>query len=383
MNLTLRASYGSSGNSEVGDVSVPAGGWYAAKDLYGFGWNYNSQPGMAYEQMGNNDLKWERTKKFNIGLDATLFGRFNLEFDYYVHNTTDMVFAVPASYAMGLTSYYKNIGELQNKGIEFTLGVNILKNKDWNWNVTLTGSHNKNVVKKLSTDMPIEGTYQTTEVGYPIYQFKMKEYAGVDSETGEPMWYLNETGSETTKDYNAAAKRYVGDANPSFLGSFTNNLNWKGIDFSFQLNYSFGRKIYGNSLRYDEQIGGSFGQNFTQYVYDNRWKQPGDITDVPRLNAGYGLGTESTLANSHSSRYLMDGNYVKLRNITLGYTFPSEWTEKFYVSRLRVYVQADNLYTWGCKNYRGFDPSSVGANGVQWWNFPQSRNVVFGVNVSF
>ncbi len=231
--------------------------------------------------------------------------------------------------------------------------------------------------------MPIEGTYQITEVGYPIYQFKMKEYAGVDSETGEAMWYLNETGSETTKDYNAAAKRYVGDANPSFLGSFTNNLNWKGIDFSFQLNYSFGRKIYGNSLRYDEQIGGSFGENFTQYVYDNRWKQPGDITDVPRLNVGYGLGTESTLANSHSSRFLMDGNYVKLRNITLGYTFPSEWTEKFYVSRLRVYVQADNLYTWGCKNYRGFDPSSVGANGVQWWNFPQSRNVVFGVNVSF
>ena len=375
-NLTLRASYGSSGNSEVGDVSVPAGGWYAAKDLYGFGWNYNSQPGMAYEQMGNNDLKWERTKKFNIGLDATLFGRFNLEFDYYVHNTTDMVFAVPASYAMGLTSYYKNIGELQNKGIEFTLGVNILKNKDWNWNVTLTGSHNKNVVKKLSTDMPIEGTYQTTEVGYPIYQFKMKEYAGVDSETGEPMWYLNETGSETTKDYNAAAKRYVGDANPSFLGSFTNNLNWKGIDFSFQLNYSFGRKIYGNSLRYDEQIGGSFGQNFTEYVYENHWKQPGDITSVPRLEA-FGA------AGKHSSQFLMNGNYLKLRNITLGYTFPTELTEKFYVTRLRVYVQADNLYTWGASNYRGFDPASVGADGVQWWNFPQSRNVVFGVNVSF
>ncbi len=369
-NLTIRASYGSSGNSEVG------GSWYAAKDLYGFGWNYNSQPGMAYEQMGNNDLKWERTKKFNVGLDATLFNRFNLEFDYYVHNTTDMVFAVPASYAMGLTSYYKNIGELQNKGIEFTLGINILKNKDWNWNVSITGSHNKNVVKKLSTDMPIEGTYQTTEVGYPIYQFKMKEYAGVDSETGEPMWYLNETGSETTKDYNAAAKRYVGDANPSFFGSFTNNLNWKGIDFSFQLNYSFGRKIYGNSLRYDEQIGGSYGENFTEYVYENHWKQPGDITSVPRLEA-FGA------AGKHSSQFLMNGNYLKLRNITLGYTFPTELTEKFYVTRLRVYVQADNLYTWGASNYRGFDPASVGANGVQWWNFPQSRNVVFGVNVSF
>ncbi|MBQ9230313.1 MAG: TonB-dependent receptor [Prevotella sp.] len=376
-NLTIRASYGSSGNSEVGNS------WYASKDLYGFGWNYNSQPGMAYEQMGNDDLKWERTKKFNIGFDATLFKRFNIEFDYYVHNTTDMVFAVPASYAMGLTSFYKNIGELQNKGIEFTIGANIIKNKDWNWNVSFTGSHNKNEVKKLSTDMPIEGTYQITEVGRPIYQFKMKEYAGVDPQTGDALWYLNEEGDETTTNYNAAAKRYVGDANPSFYGAFTNNLNWKGIDFSFQLNYSFGRKIYGNNLRYDEQIGGSFGENFTEYVYENRWQKPGDITDVPRLNVGYGLGTESSLANSASSRFLMNGNYVKLRNITLGYTFPSSLTEKIYISRLRVYVQADNLYTWGASDYRGLDPASVGANGVQWWNFPQSRNVVFGLNVSF
>jgi TonB-linked SusC/RagA family outer membrane protein len=376
-NLTFRASYGSSGNSEVG------GSWYAAKDLYGFGWNYNSQPGMAYEQMGNEDLKWERTNKFNVGIDATIFKRINIEFDYYHHKTTDMVFAVPASYAMGLTSFYKNIGELVNQGIEFTIGASIIKNKDWNWNVSLTGSHNKNEVKKLSTDYPIEATYQTTEVGYPIYQFKMKEYAGVDPETGNALWYLNEEGNETTTDYNKAAKRYLGDANPSFYGAFTNNLSWKGIDFSFQLNYSFGRKIYGSNLRYDEQLGGSFGQNFTQYVYENRWQKPGDITDVPRINVGYGLETETTLAGSHSSRFLMNGNYVKLRNITLGYTFPTSLTEKFYVSKLRVYVQADNLYTWGASNYRGLDPSSVGADGVQWWNYPQSRNVVFGVNVSF
>ena len=382
-NLTIRASYGSSGNSEVGDVSYPAGGWYAYKDLYGFGWNYNSQPGMAYEQIGNDDLKWERTKKFNIGLDATIFKRFNIEFDYYVHNTTDMVFAVPTSYGLGLTSVYKNIGELQNKGIEFTIGANIIKNEDWNWNVSLTGSHNKNEVKKLSTDQPIESTYQITEVGRPIYQFKMKEYAGVDPETGNPLWYLNETGNETTTSYNKAAKRYVGDANPSFYGAFTNNLTWKGIDFSFQLNYSFGRKIYGSNLRYDEQIGGSYGENFTEYVYENRWQKPGDVTDVPRLSVGYGLGSESTYAASHSSRFLMSGNYLKLRNITLGYTFPSALTEKIYISRLRVYVQADNLYTWGASDYRGLDPASVGANGVQWWNFPQSRNVVFGLNVSF
>ena len=369
-NLTLRASYGTSGNSEVG------GSWYAAKDLYGFGWNYNSQPGMAYEQMGNDDLKWERTKKFNVGIDATLFGRFSLEFDYYNHKTTDMVFAVPASYAMGLTSFYQNIGELSNKGIEFTIGASIIKNKDMNWNVSFSGSHNKNNVEKLSTDLPLEGNTQITEVGRPIYQFKMKEYAGVDPQTGSPLYYLNETGDETTDNYNKAAKRYLGDANPKFFGAFTNNFNWKGIDFSFQLNYSFGRKIYGNHLRYDEQIGGSFGENFTEYVYKNRWRKPGDITDVPRLESFGESG-------KHSSRYLMNGNYVKLRNITLGYTLPTELTEKAYFSRLRIYVQADNILTWAASNYRGFDPASVGADGVQWWNFPQSRNIVFGVNVSF
>ena len=369
-NLTLRASYGTSGNSEVG------GSWYAAKDLFGFGYNYNGQPSMAYEQIGNENLKWERTAKFNIGFDMTLLKRFNIEFDYYVHNTTDMVFAVPTSYAMGMSSFYKNIGELQNKGIEFTIGANIIKNNDLSWNVSFSGSHNKNEVKKLSTDLPIEGNYQTTEVGYPIYQYKMKEYAGVDPETGNPLWYLNETGDETTSNYNKAAKRYLGDANPSFYGAFTNNLNWKGFDFSFQLNYSFGRKIYGNHLRYDEQIGGSYGENFTEYVYKNRWQKPGDVTDVPRLVA---FGN----AGKHSSQFLMNGNYVKLRNITLGYTLPSELTEKFYVSRLRIYAQADNLYTWGASNYRGFDPASVGANGVQWWNFPNPRNIVFGANVSF
>ena len=374
-NLTLRASYGTSGNSEVG------ASWYAAKDLFGFGYNYANIPGMSHEQFGNDDLKWERTAKFNIGFDATLLNRFNIEFDYYSHRTKDMVFAVPTSFVTGLGSYYKNIGELENKGFELTLGAKIIENKDLSWNASLTLSHNKNKVVKLSTDDPIESTYTIVEVGRPIYQFKMKEYAGVDPETGDPLWYLNEEGDETTDNYNKAAKRYLGDANPKVFGSFTSNLAWKGFDFSFQLNYSFGRKIYGSHLRYDEQIGNSFGESFSEYVYKYRWQKPGDITDVPALNAEYIL--VGTRASQHSSRFLMNGNYVKLRNITLGYTLPSEITEKFYVSRLRVYVQSDNIYTWGCKNYRGFDPASVGADGIQWWNYPQPRNIVFGANVSF
>lgn len=374
-NLTLRASYGTSGNSEVG------ASWFASQDLFGFGYNYAGVPGSAHEQFGNEDLKWERTAKFNVGFDATLFKRLNIEFDYYNHRTKDMVFAVPTSFVTGLGSYYKNVGELENKGIEITVGAKLIENNAFTWNVSLTASHNKNKVIKLSTDDPIEGTYQITEQGRPIYQFKMKEYAGVDPETGNPRWYLNETGDELTENYNKAAKRYLGDANPDLEGSFTSSMTWKGFDFSFQLNYSLGRKIYGNNLRYDEQIGGSFGENFSEYVYKNRWQKPGDITDVPRLDAEYILIGSS--ANNASSRFLMDGDYLKVRNITLGYTLPAKLTEKAYISRLRLFMQADNILCFAKGNYRGFDPSGIGANGVQWWNFPNPRNIVFGVNVSF
>lgn len=369
-NLTFRISYGTSGNSEVGNS------WYAAKDLFGFGYNYNGIPGMAREQFGNDDLKWEKTGKFNVGLDVTFLNRFTVELDYYNHLTSDMVFAVPTSFVTGLDEYYQNVGELSNRGFEATLRTIIFNKKDLKWNVSISASHNKNEVKKLSTDLPIESTYQITEVGYPIYQFKMKEFAGVDPETGSPMWYLNEEGDETTTNWNKAKKRYVGDANPKWFGAISSNLEYKNFDFSFQFNYSLGGKIYGNSLRYDEHTGASVGENFTKYVYDNRWQKPGDVTDVPKLEF-YGS------SNKHSTQFLMSGNYLKLRSIVLGYSLPSELTKKFYVSRLRFYVQADNLFVLTAKNYRGFDPSSVGADGVQWWNYPSPRNVVFGVNVDF
>ena len=370
-NLTIRTSYGTSGNQEVGDS------WYASRNLFGFGYNYNNLPGSAHDQFGNPDLKWEQTNKFNIGLDITLFNRINIELDYYNHRTKDMVFAVPVSMTTGLASYYRNIGELSNKGFEASLGAQIIKTKDWEWNVNLTGSFNKNKVEKLSTDAPIEGSIQTTQVGYPIYQFKMKEYAGVDPETGEAMWYLNEEGDETTKNYNQAAKRYLGSPNPDLAGSIGTTLKWKDLDLSVQMNYSLGGKIYGDNLRYDEQIGSAFYENYNMYVYENRWRKPGDITDVPRLT------TDGGYENSASSRFLMDGDYLKIRSITLGYTLPQSILNKTFIRSCRVFMNAENLYTFCAKNYRGFDPTGIGANGVQWWNYPLPRSVMFGVTLGF
>ena len=376
-DLTIRASYGTTGNQDVGDhTDADYLSWIVARDVFGFGYNYNNTPGSAHEQFGNPDLKWEKTAKFNVGIDALLFDRINLTLDYYNHKTTDMVFAVPVSYLTGLSSYYKNIGELSNEGFEFSLGANIIRNKDWNWQLTLTGSTNKNKVVKLSTDQPIEGTYDIIEVGRPLYTFKMKEFAGVDPQTGDALWYKGTEGTETTNNYNEAGKRYVGDANPDFFGSIQNTLRWKGLDFSFQFNYSLGGKIYGNNLRYDENNGSSFYEGFTNYVYEHRWQNPGDITDVPALNTDKG-------SNKHSTQYLMSRSYLKLRSLSLGYTFPKEWIKNLYLSNARIFVNAENLYTWTASDYRGFDPSGVGADGVQWWNYPLSRSIVFGLTLGF
>jgi hypothetical protein len=325
--------------------------------------------------MGNDDLTWETTRKFNVGIDFTLFDRVNVGVDYYNHETSDMVFAVPLSYTTGIGTIYKNIGKLGNTGFEFSVNANVLKTKNWNWNLSWTGSTNKNKVKKLSTDYPIEGTYQITEVGKPIYQFYMKEYAGVDPETGKALFYLNETGDETTTNYNKAAKRYVGDANPKFFGSLSSNLTAYGFDFGLQLNYSTGAKIYGNSLRYDAQSGSSFYENYIQYVYDNRWTHEGQITDVPRMD------TDGSYANKHSSRFLMDGDYLKIQSLTFGYTLPRQLVSRIGLSKVRVYFEGENLYTFTASNYIGYDPASVGANGVQWWNYPQARSFVFGLNI--
>ncbi len=377
-DLTFRASYGTTGNQDVGDhTDADYLSWIVARDVFGYGYNYNGKPGSAHEQFGNSDLKWEKTGKFNVGVDATFLDRIFLTFDYYYHKTTDMVFAVPLSFLTGMSDYYKNIGSLENKGIEFSLGANIIKNKNFTWNMTITGSHNKNKVIQLSTDDPIETSTGITEAGRPLYSFKMREWAGVNPDNGHALWYKNAEGDETTENYNEATKRYVGDANPSFFGSIQNTLKWKGIDFSFQFNYSLGGKIYGNSLRYDEQIGGSFYENYTEYVYNNRWQKPGDITDVPRLS------TEDNYANQPSSRFLMSRNYLKLRSLSLGYTLPKSLLRKVYIDNARIFVNAENLYTWTAKNYRGFDPAGVGADGNQWWNYPLARSIVFGLTLGF
>ncbi|MGE4586024.1 MAG: SusC/RagA family TonB-linked outer membrane protein [Mangrovibacterium sp.] len=365
-NLTFRTSYGTTGNQDVD--------WYQAMGLYGFGYNYRNNPGMVPTQIANPELQWEQTNKFNVGMEIGLFNRFSADIDFYIDKTTDMLFEVPLSRATGFSSVMQNVGEMKNKGIEAMLSYRALDLPKIKWDVSLNITHNKNEIVKLSTDEPIEGTYTIREAGHPYYTFKMKEYAGVDSETGDQLWYKGTEGTETTSDYNEAGKRYMGEADPKVYGGLTNTFRIYDFDLSFQLNYSFGGKLYNSAARYDENINNPWG-NTTKYVYDNMWRESGDVTDVPA--PVYGAVT------SHSSRFLMDGDFIKLKTIQLGYTLPANSLENIGIKSLRVFLTGDNVFTWALSDsFRGLDPE-VGEDGIIWWNYPISRKFMVGVNVKF
>ena len=383
-NMTVRASYGTTGNQEVGQNTFANGegstsAWYSARNLYGFGTNYNGQPGSYHMQTGNPDLKWEQTNKFNVGIDLTLFNRVDLTVEYYNHVTSDMVFAVPTSLTTGLGETYQNLGELTNKGWEFQSTIGLIRNNKLTWDLTLNAAYNENEMTKMASSGAIVSGQQIIEVGYPIYEFYQQEWAGVDPQTGEGLWYLNETGTETTKDYNQAAKRHLGCASPKWQGSISSSLKWNGFDLSVQFNYATGGKIYGNCLRYDEQSGASWMDTFTNYVYENRWKSPQEPGNglVPKMTAA------STSWNKASSRFLMDGDYFKFKNLTVGYSIPKKLLKKAYLNNARVYFTGENLFTTSAKNYRGTDPASVNAAGTMWWNYPQPRIFTFGLSVGF
>ena len=366
-NATLRASYGTVGNQDID--------WYAARGFYGSGYNYNQMPGMIPVSISNQELTWEVSKKFDVGFDLSLWHRLHFTFDFYNEITSDALFQVPLSMTTGMTETYQNIGKIRNHGIEFSVNASILQTKDWTWSAYANLTWNENEVVKLSTDEPIENTYQIIEEGRPYTQFKMKEYAGVDRETGKPLWYLNETGDETTSDYNAAAKRYVGDADPDVLGGFGTNLRWKDIDFGLSFNYRLGGKVFDSGAAFT-----GFGMAFRTPLEDvalNSWTEENKDAKYPQY-----IYKDPYNATSTSSRFLYSGNYLRISNLTLGYTLPKKWTEKVLIQRLRAYISVDNLYTFTASDFVGYNPETS-ANGVIAWQYPATRTFIGGIQLTF
>ena len=366
-NATLRASYGTVGNQDIS--------WYAARGFYSSGYNYNQMPGMRPTSIPNPELTWEVSKKFDIGFDLSFLQRIHLTFDFYNEETSDALFEIPLSMTTGISKTYQNIGSIRNRGIEFSINTSIIQNNDLNWNFFANLTWNKNEVIKLSTDDPLEYTYQIIEQGHPYSQFYMKEYVGIDHETGKPLWYLNKEGDETTSDYNAAAKRYVGDADPKVLGGFGTNLTWKGVDFNLNFNYRLGGKVYNSGTAFT-----GFGMAFRTPLEDvalNSWTPENKNAKYPQY-----IYRDPNNATATSSRYLYSGNYLRISNVTLGYTLPKTWTQKAFIQKLRAYVSVDNLYTFTASDFVGYNPETS-ANGVIAWQYPATCTFIGGIQLTF
>lgn len=368
--LKIRASYGLLGNDAVSAFQFAS--------FYGTG-TYLGQPTVYPANMGNPDLKWETTVQFDMGIDLGLFeDKITLTADFYSKKTKDLLQARPIPSTSGFTSIAANIGEMENKGVEITIGAgHNLGPVAWTTNLNISANRNK--VTKLYGGQHIDdigrGGNRIME-GQPIGIFYSYKSLGVDPSTGDIVYADKDSdGSITTED-----RMVVGNPHPDFIGGFTNTFSYSGFDLNIFLQFSYGNDVFHGSRLFLESLQG--GDNQTTDVL-RRWQKPGDITDIPRATL------EPVAADNKrvSSRFIEDGSYLRIKNVTLGYTFNKELMQRIHISSLRLYVSAQNLFTF--TRYSGLDPEvNYGGNdtaqiGTDFFTFPQARTFTAGLNLKF
>lgn len=376
--LKLRASYGVAGNADgFGD--------FQALGLWG-GTRYGGSSGLTTTQLANEKLKWERSKQLDIGIEFGLFGggRISGEIDYYQKKTTDLIYSVPVPSNSGFTTQTVNVGSMENKGFEFVLNTRNVAGKNFSWNTSLNVSLNKNKITNLDGAQSIipgnDGRFlNSLLVGESIGVFYGPKFAGADPQTGDALYYEAD-GKTTTNSYNSAGNFVVGNPNPDVIAGITNTVQFKGLELSFLFQGVFGNQIMNGAGGF---MSASFDyfDNQTRETLD-RWQNPGDITNVPQLRLLGGNGTGA------SSRYIYDGDYVRLKNATLAYNFPSTLTKKMRINSLRAYITGVNLLTF--TGYPGWDPevntdyrAGNRNQGADFYAAPQIRNISFGLNLGF
>lgn len=376
--LKLKTSIGWTGNQDIDD--------FASLGLWEGGQNYLSNPGISPFQLANKDLKWETTRQFNAGLESALFNnRLIIEFNYYDKKTVDLLLNVPAPIKTGFSSTLQNLGEMSNKGFELDISTVNINRNGFGWTSAFNLTHNKNLITKLESSFSqYRRNWVRLEEGYPMYSFWLYRQLYVDPQTGDAVYEdVNNDGRITSDD-----RQIVGDAWPKFYGGLKNSFTWNNFDFSAFVFFSYGNQVL-NMNRYFQENGGQRGVNWSMggQMMD-RWQEPGDITDIPR---SYTLANAdgSYNHNFESSRFMEDGSFIRIRNVSLGYNLPQGSLSRVRIADARLYVNATNLLTF--TNYSGPDPevntaANFATGTVQGLDFsvpPQPRTFIFGVNVTF
>jgi TonB-linked SusC/RagA family outer membrane protein len=380
-NLKLRASIGSSGNAEIGNYG------YLQQFGFGTGLNYNNQPGGGFNNIGNPNLTWEKDNQTDIGVDASfLNNRLNVVIDWYKRVSSQLLFNAPLSQTSGFASITENIGKMSNTGLEFTVNATPVQTRNFSWDISFNITHNKNQIGTLPPGQPqiINGNF-LVKPGLDVSTWYMRQWAGVDQATGNPLWYTDSSRKTTTTNYNAAARVNVGkSANPKVYGGLSNTFTYKGFSLGADFVYSYGNYNFDQwALYLADEVNPTFGKyNFIT----QRWQKAGDITNVPKLVYG-----SSNFSNSTSTRWLFKADYIRLRNIIFGYTLDPKVARSMHMSSVRLYVRATNLWTKTYDKTSTMDPEVGGSGstgssttlGTNNLNIFYNRAVTAGLTIGF
>ncbi|MCF6402112.1 SusC/RagA family TonB-linked outer membrane protein [Chitinophaga filiformis] len=372
--LKIRASFGPAGNSAAILDYIRYDELLMQQFLNG-----NSVIPNKYNNPGNPSIKWEETFTWDVGLELqTLKQRVGITIDIYSRKTKNLIaHNIPLPLATGFNTITSNIGDIKNAGIELAVTASILSKGEFTWNVNANWSRNTNKLVKAYYPLIMGEGGVVNQVGHEYNSFQLPIWAGVNPVNGRPMW-IDSLGKKTD-DYYAAKMEYVGKTQPDGFGSFTNTFSWRGIELSAMLYYQYGSKIFYN---------GAFLQNDGQSPYLNqsiaalkRWQKPGDVTPNPRRLLNSTNGTEYDMGTAASTRYLFDGDFIRLSNISLTYKLDKKHLSRFYLEGLKIFVQAHNVALW--TTYSGDDPENVNAYGAGNFLYPQQRSFSVGLNATF
>ncbi len=407
--LKLKAEWGQVGNQSL-STGLTAANYYPYLDLYDIA-NMNNDPAVSFTYKGNPNLTWEKTMSFNVGVDFNIANVLEGEFNYFNNLTRDMLYMKQVATSLGYASYPVNDGRLRNNGIEFALKWHAVRTKDLQLDVRLNGESYSNKMTRMPIDettgqpkpYEIHGSYAWSE-GHSIYDYYLREYAGVDPETGYALYnqYYNVKSDgtremisdmelykkdhtietlevEKTDDYSNATRKYVGkSAIPDFTGGFGFDLYWKGFDFS--TTFTFGIGGYGYDAVYATLMGdNSPGAYNWSTDIEGRWQKPGDVTNVPGLFAG--ADDNSAYANATSTRFLTSRSYLNLSNVRIGYTFPTALLKRTPFKKLQVYVTGENLFVATAR--KGFVSMASVAGGSGRSQYIPVSTIMGGIKIEF
>ena len=395
--LKVKASIGSQGNDGIGS--------FLYTDRYSIVNDGAGNVSLNWTGYGNKDITWETNTNMNVGVDFGMFnGRLSGTVEYFTRKTTDMLYSFGVPGHLGFLSYYDNVGDMKNSGIEIDLQGVLVNTKNVRWSVNANATHVKNKVLKIADENKsigvqghagFESGNKFVGEGLSLYTFYLPMYAGTDKETGEPMWYKDEyeydadgnvmrdetkspivKNRTVTKTYSEATDYLCGAAVPDLYGGFGTSIEFYGVDFGVNFTYQIGGLTYDGQYasQMSSPTSGSTGTNIHRDIY-NAWSEKGEENNVPRWQYN------DQYSASSSDRFLTSASYLNIQNAQLGYTIPAKLTKKFGVSMLRVYVAADNIWYWSKR--QGLDPRQSFSGGSSAAYYAPVRTISGGINIQF